>query len=119
MTNPAPPDVHRVYTNKGGRHVDLGFVDNAGVYHFSNGAKVLANGDYFLPDGTKYGTSVVIRADGSRITGGRAQDGAYPEHNIAREKHNVDAQYQSTYDADPDTFDANPAAVFTVANAGS
>ncbi|MBR7191916.1 hypothetical protein [Gordonia sp. SCSIO 19800] len=113
MTTPTPPDVHRIGTNgTGGRHVDLGFVDNHGVYHFRTGAQVLANGDYLDPNGRKTGTSVVIRADGSRVTGGRLQDGAFPEHNEARAKHAVDVIYQNTYDANPDTYAGNPAGVF-------
>ncbi|QMU22889.1 hypothetical protein [Gordonia rubripertincta] len=117
MTAPTPPDVHRIYAaGPGGRHVDLGFVDNAGVYHFRNGAKVLVNGDYIRPDGVKEGTSVVIRADASRITGGRVQDAAYPEDNAAREKHAVDSKYQDTYDANPSAYADYPAKVFTDAN---
>lgn len=115
MPNPSPPDVHRVTT----RYAALGFVDNAGVYHFPDGGKVLANGDHIEPYGTKFGSSVVVGEDGSTLSGRPVRDAAFPEDNEARAKHHVDARYQATYDSDPDTFDANPAAVFTVTDAGS
>lgn len=115
MTTPSPPDVHRVYT----RSAPLGYVDNGGVYHFPGGGKVLANGDYIDPSGSKLGTSVVVAEDAARLSGRPVRDAAFPEDNEARAKHHVDARYQSTYDADPDTYAGNPLAVFTVTDAGS
>ncbi|QIK49648.1 hypothetical protein P9A14_02525 [Gordonia hongkongensis] len=119
MTAPTPPDVHRVYTEVqmpsdfGRNRLNaLGFVDNAGVYHFPDGGTVLANGDYVEPEGAKLGTSVVVAEDGSRLSGAPLLDAAFPAHNEARAKHHVDARYQDAYDTDPESFAGNPAGVF-------
>ncbi|MDH3021552.1 hypothetical protein QEN41_16340 [Gordonia alkanivorans] len=124
MTASTRPDVHLVYTDVQtpsdfgrNRHTALGFVDNAGVYHFPDGSRVLTNGDHVEPSGATLGSSVIVGADGSKLSGGPLRDAAFPEDNADRSKHHVDALYQSTYDANPDAYDAHPAKVFTDADA--
>lgn len=107
-----PPDVHHINTYRpGGVHVELGFVDTAGVYHFPNGAQILANGRYILPDGTLAGTSAIVASNGAIRVGGIPRDAQDPESNEANTKHAVDSRYQAAYNTAPESF-TNPAAVF-------
>ncbi|MFW0796560.1 hypothetical protein AAFP30_22340 [Gordonia sp. CPCC 205515] len=108
-----PPDVHRISNRRGTqRVVDLGFVDRTGIYRLPSGTTISATGDAVDHAGRKIGSSVVVRSDGM-LCSGQAQDGLDSAANASNAKHAVDMAYQAAYDANPDSFDANPAAVFS------
>ncbi|GAB38508.1 MULTISPECIES: hypothetical protein [Gordonia] len=114
-----PSNVHRISTRRGGNRIaNLGYVDRNGVYRFRDGRTVQAAGYLVRADGTREsGTRlVIVQADGTLRFGPGSQDGQDSAGNTASGRHSVDSDYQATYDANPDAYDALPLTVFTVAD---